>query len=116
MICILPKPAPVRRVYRCERGLARTHGEDALGFFDAFEGVFAAVFERHAGGGAGEAADGVGHQHLAGSGEGADAGGNVDGATENVVLLADGVAGVEAEAQGGPGRRPTTRGPTLPWL
>src|SRR6266536_3195766 len=73
--------------------------EDPDGVGDAFEGVLAPVGEGDAGGGAGEGADGVGDEDLAGFGESHDPGGDVDGAAVDVVALAQYVAGMEAEVE-----------------
>jgi hypothetical protein len=75
-----------------------------LRLLDALEGELAAVVEDDAGGGATEGADDVGDEGLAGSGSGSDAGGDVDGAAVNVagaaeVLVADDVAGMDADMQ-----------------
>src|SRR5438105_7572639 len=80
------------------------HRKHALQSVDAFEGMLAAVFERHAGGGASEIGDGARHQHLTRRGQPADPRRDVHGTAVDVaaavgVGLADHVPGVEPEVQ-----------------
>src|SRR5439155_13627224 len=75
------------------------HCKDAHGLAHTLKRLLTSVLNRYARGSPRQRAHGVRDQHLARRREAADSRGNVDGAAEDVVFLADHIAGVEAEVQ-----------------
>src|SRR5215831_14179011 len=81
------------------RSLPALHRPESLRFRNALQRVLAARRELDACGGASESAYRVGHQHLARRGERRNTRRDVDRTAEDVAVLLDDVAGVQAEVQ-----------------
>src|SRR5947209_3877753 len=80
--------------------VCRLHSPHSYRLADALQRLLASVFEAYSSRRPREASDDIRDENLAHRGQAADAGGDVDSAAVDVVLLADDVASVEAEVEG----------------